>query len=133
MFLLFDAIMIHLPPPPPPPVKIFVKPIPGVLVLLRELASTTKRVHTNFYKFEYNFSPSISQLMSLHMKTSTDLNLYEVICIIIFLSSANFWTHFWIHFFVGVVYSHLRFHRFGGCTVRPLIKFFQATFLKKNR
>ena len=38
-------------------------------MLLRELEPTTKRVHTKFYKFEYNFSPRISQLMSSHMKT----------------------------------------------------------------
>ena len=36
------------------PVKIFVEPTPGVLVLLRELAPTTKRVHTNFYNNNNN-------------------------------------------------------------------------------
>ena len=96
------------------PVKIFVEPTPGVLVLLRELAPTTKRVHTKFYKFEYNFSPSISQLMSSHMKTCTDLNLYEVICLHNYLS-------FFCRF-LDFIYSFLRGSRLFAPAVSSLCR-----------
>ena len=69
--------------------------------------------------------------MSSHMKTCTDLNLYEVICLHNYLSFFCQFLDFIYSFLRGSLYSHLRFHHFVGCTVRRLIKFFQATFKKK--